>query len=940
MTTAGRAPPGCPPARIITHTLALAPGTRVGPYEIVSPIGAGGMGEVYRARDTKLNRDVAIKVLPASFASDPDRLARFDREAQVLAALNHPNIAHLHGLEESGGVGALVMELVEGEDLSALIVRGPISLADAVPIAKQIADALEAAHELGIIHRDLKPANIKVRGDGMVKVLDFGLAKALDPAAASSPDAANSPTLSVRGTQMGMIIGTAAYMAPEQARGKVVDRRADIWAFGAVLYEMLSGQRAFKGDEISDILASVIKDDVDWQALPAEIPESIRRLLRRCLEKDPKRRLRDIGEARIALEDPASSVPAAGPEGPALRSASQTAPLWLRALPIAATAVVVGAVAVAAMWSLKPPPEAAPVVTRFPILLPDDQLVTRRRVGMLAVSPDGARVVYSANGQLYLRSMEDVEARPIPGTNDDAEMPFFSPDGQWVGYASLREGSIKKVAIRGGSPLTLCKVERSWSPRWEGDTIVFAGLAGIMRVSANGGEPELIAKTSESEVADGPQLLDEGRWLLFTLASFLSGAGRWDGAQIVVQSMASGERRVVARGGSAARFVPTGIGSRDRAQRGEGHLVYAVGNSLLAVPFDLTRLEAIGAPVPVVEQVARASLAAAQSGVAQYDVSSTGVLVYLPGTSGGSEPKALAYAGLDGKVETLPLPAQQYIHPRLSPDGTQLVVGTDDGRGADVWVYDLKAGGALRRLTFGGRNLFPIWTPDGHYITFQSDRDGDTAIFRQRADGGGGAERLTKPEAGVSHEPESWSPDGKTLSFNLINGTNQGVWTIATDPEAQPRTFVDTTGVEKHSSFSPDGRWLAYMASGRPGEISTFIQPFPPTGAKYEISAPGGRTPAWSPDGKQLFVHVVNTNRFFVVDIRTEQGLTFGTPVPLPIGGTIHPTSQRNYDVTPDGKRLIVVLPAEADGTDPTRSAEQQINVVLNWFEELRTRAR
>ena len=887
------------------------------------------MGQVYRARDTKLNRDVAIKVLPESFANDADRLARFEREAQVLASLNHPNIAHIHGLEESRGVGAIVMELVQGDDLSVLIARGPMPLADALPIAKQIADALEAAHEQGIIHRDLKPANIKIRSDGTVKVLDFGLAKALDPAATSSVEAVNSPTLSVRGTQMGLIIGTAAYMAPEQARGKPVDRRADIWAFGVVLYEMLSGRRAFEGEDISVTLASVIKEDVSWPSLPADLPEPLRRLLRRCLEKDPRRRLRDIGEARLVLEDPASSAPVTSAPAAATVASRDAAPLWQRAMPIIATAVIVGAAASVVAWILWPPlPPATAVVTRFPIVLSDEQVITQQNVSVVAVSPDGARIVYAVNRQLYVRSMGDVEARPIPGTNVNAGSPFFSPDGQWVGFFSYGDSLLRKIAIGGGSPVTLCKVDAPWGATWHGDTIfVASGTHGLMRVSANGGEPEVVVKIGPGEAAEGPQVLDDGRLLLYSLTTG-SGVDRWDKAQIIVQSMASGERHIVVRGGSAARYLAT----PDLPGRGGGHLVYAVGNSLLAAPFDATRLELRGPPVPIVEPVTRSANSALQSGVAQYAVSATGMLAYLPGRSSGSSlPKALAFAGRDGKIQTLGLPSQPYIHPRLSPDGRQLVVGTDDGKDANVWIYDLKSGGSLRRLTFGGRNQYPIWTRDGRFITFQSDRDGDDAIFRQPADGSGPAERLTRPEAGVGHQPESWSPDGKTLSMNVIISTNQSVWTIATDSGAKPAAFADTLAVEKHSSFSPDGRWVAYMATTEGGS-DIYIQPFPPTGAKYQVST-GGRTPVWSPDGKQLFFHAIAPNRFAVVGIRADQGLTWGTPVPLPIDDAIHPLTQRNYDVTPDGKQLLIVLPAQ---TTTGRRAPVQINVVLNWYEELK----
>ncbi len=893
------------------------------------------MGQVYRARDTKLNRDVAIKVLPESFANDADRLARFEREAQILASLNHPNIAHIHGLEESSGVGALVMELVQGDDLSVLIGRGPMPLADVLSIARQIADALEAAHEQGIIHRDLKPANIKVRADGAVKVLDFGLAKALDPASSSSPEAMNSPTLSVRATQMGMIIGTAAYMAPEQARGRVVDRRADIWAFGVVVYEMLSGQRAFKGEDISETLASVIKDEVSWPALPADLPDPIRRLVRRCLEKDPKRRLRDIGEARLILDDPASSELASS--GPAVVTAASGAPasLWRRAIPIAATAAIVAIAASVLTWSFRPmPPTAAAVVTRFPIVLPDDQVPTQQNVQVLAVSPDGARIVYAVNRQLYLRSMGDVEAKPIPGTNVNAGSPFFSPDGQWVGFFSYGDSLLRKIGIGGGSPVTLCKVDEPWGATWHGDTIfVASGTHGLMRVSANGGEPEVVVKIGPGEAASVPQVLDDGRQLLYALASG-AGTDRWDNAQIIVQSLTSGERHMVVRGGSAPRYLAT---TTDPAGR-SGHLVYAVGNSLLAAPFDATRLELRGAPLPIVEPVTRSANSALQSGVAQYAISETGTLAYLPGRSSGSSvPKVLALAGRDGKIQTLALPRQPYIHPRLSRDGRQLAVGIDDGKEANVWVYDFKSGGSLRRLTFGGRNQFPIWTRDGRFITFQSDRDGDDAIFRQPADGSGPAERLTRPEAGVGHQPESWSPDGKTLSMNVLSSTNQSIWTIATDSGARLTPYVDTLAVEKHSSFSPDGRWVAYMATTE-GRSDIYIQPFPPTGAKYQVST-GARTPAWSPDGKQLFFHEIALNRFVVVDIRAEQGLKLGTPVPLPIEDAVHPLSQRNYDVTPDGKQLLIVLPPQTAQNANGRRASVQFNIVLNWFEELRARA-
>jgi Tol biopolymer transport system component len=919
-------------------------GKTIGPYQILGELGRGGMGEVYRATDTKLDRAVAIKVLPEALARDADRVARFTREARTLAALNHPNIAQVFGVEEQGTTRALVMELVEGDDLAQIISRGPIAWADALPIAKQIAEALEAAHEQGIIHRDLKPANIKVRADGMVKVLDFGLAKALDPAGTSNADAMNSPTLtSPAMTAMGVILGTAAYMAPEQARGKSVDKRADVWAFGCVLYEMLTGERAFKGEDISVTLASVIKDDVNLQAPPAGVPAPVRHLLRRCLEKDPRRRLRDIGEARLLLEDPASVVPASGADGAARASSTGAVrPLWRRAMPLAATALGVCAIAGVLFWIFQPPPPPDPIVTRFPIVLPADQVITRPNSVAIAVSPDGKRIVYVANRQLYLREMADAQARPIPGTGVDPAGPFFSPDGQWVVFVSVRDSLLQKIAITGGSLVTLCKVEAMFGASWAGDGIVFATSSGIMRVSENGGEPEALVKISEGETAFGPQMLDESR-LIFTLANGAA-LSRWDTAQIVSQSLTTGERRVLVRGGSHARFVRTALSSASGADPRRGHLVYAVGNALRAVPFDLVRLEVLGTAAPVVDEVARVQNPALMSGVAQYDVSATGMLAYVQGFStDASEPKSLAFVGLDGKARPIAVPALPYIHPRLSPDGRRLAVATDDGKNADVWVYDLVAGGALRRLTFGGRNLFPIWTRDSRFVTYQSDRESDWAVFRQLADGSGPAERLTKPEAGVRHEPESWSADGKTLTVNLLRGGNQGIWLFPVNPQGAPQALVDTESTEKHSTFSPDGRWLAYMATGRAsgGSTEVFIQPFPLTGAKYLVSTSGpGRTPAWSSDGKRLFFHSPASNQLLMVDIRAEQGLTFSAAAALPIEGTIHPTQQRNYDVTADGKQLVVVLPVPDAKKAEARDASQQINVVLNWFEELRTRAR
>jgi len=921
----------------------LTSGSRVGSYEVIAILGAGGMGEVYRARDTRLGRDVALKVLPDAFAADVERLARFQREAQLLASLSHQNIGAIHGLEETPSTGsgqatvrALVLELIEGETLADRIRRGPLSVDEALGVARQIADALEAAHERGVIHRDLKPANVKITPDGKVKVLDFGLAKALDTSP-SSPHMSHSPTLSLAGTVAGMVLGTAAYMSPEQAKGLPADQRSDVFSFGCVLYEMLVGRQAFQADTAAESLAAVLMRSPDLQALPATVPPRLRALVHRCLEKDPKRRWQAVGDLRYELEAIAVDPNATTVVAPAAAPVATTTPGWRRAFPALLAAAVAGILAsLITWWSVAD--RARPLgVTRFSLAVDDAPASVRRAgLGLLAISPDGAKVVYAAGGQLYVRSMADMESRPIPGTNVDAIGPFFSPDGQWIAFFSIQDLTLKKIAATGGAPLTLCKTNDTLGGgSWEGNAIAFVQVGkGVMRVSADGGEPEVIAAAAANELVYGPQLVDGGRTVLFSVTSE-SGVDRWDKAQVVAQTVGSADRKVVLRGGSAARYVST------------GHLLYALGGTLLAIPFDLAKRETRGGPVPVVEGVGRAPNPAVQTGVAHFEISANGTLVYLPGTApAAAAPKTLAFVDRSGKVERLPLPPQPYVHPRLSPNGALLAVGTDDGKDANVWIYDLKTHGSPRRLTFGGRNLFPIWSRDSRFVTFQSDRERDLAIFSQPADGSGAPERVTKPEPGTQHEAESWSPDGKTLSLDVWHGVNQGVWVQSVDGDRKLQMLVDEPDVtEKHSAFSPDGKWLAYMATRTQSSVGgggggVFVEPYPPTGAKYQVSAGGARTPAWSLDGRELFYHDVNANRIVVVEVRTQPSVTFGTPVAIPVDGTVHPIAQRNYDVTADGKQLIVVLPAptSGSGTAAQRASASQVNVVLHWFEELKAR--
>jgi Tol biopolymer transport system component len=909
--------------------LALAPGTRLGVYEVTAPIGEGGMGQVYRAHDTKLNRDVALKLLPDAFAGDPDRLARFTREAQTLASLNHPHIAAIYGIEESDGIRALVMELVEGEDLSQHIARGAIPLAEALPIATQITEALEAAHEQGIIHRDLKPANVKVRGDGTVKVLDFGLAKALEPTGAASSNVSQSPTITTPAmTQAGMILGTAAYMSPEQAKGRAADKRSDVWAFGVVLYEMLTGQRAFKGEDVSDTLAFILTREPDWAMLPADTPPLIRRLLRRCLQKDRRRRLADAADARLEIEE-ASTVPAAA-DGAATPLEAAPRPLWRSAVPVVITAVVVFALTAGAMWRLRPSVPAP--VTRFAIALPDGQQLTPIGRG-IAMSPAGTHIVYIANRRLYLRSLSDLEVRPITGVDNAGGTPgnpVFSPDGRSIAYAE--GGTIKRIALSGGAAVTVCEADTPAGMSWNGDTIFFGqGSKGIMRVSANGGKPETVASVKTGELAHGPQLLPDGQTLLFTLATGTN-KDRWDKARIVAESLTSHERKTLIDGGSDARYLPT------------GHLVYALSGVVFALPFDVKRITSSGGAVPIVEGVRRAS-AAANTGSAQFGISDTGSLVYIPGpVSTASGQVSVGLFDRKGGSELLKIQPGAYQLPRMSPDGKRVAFGSDDGKEASIWIYELSGTSSAQRLTFEGQghNRFPAWSADGQRVAFQSDREGDLGIFWQRADGTGTAERLTKADEGVSHIPESWNRDGEHLLYNAGKAGANSLWVFSLKDRTAAR-FDEVESLARTLTgavFSPDGRWVAYASQqGRPLS-AVYVQPFPPTGAtKYQISknADDGHHPMWSPDGAELLFTRSLGAPMAAVRITTQPSFAVGEAMPVsrPFQ-TAAPFSERPYDISRDGQHFLGLI--DAAQTQSGAPAAQQIQVVLNWFTELQQR--
>jgi len=897
--------------------VALAPGTRLGAYEILTLIGSGGMGEVYRATDTKLHRDVAIKVLPSDVAADPDRLARFEREAQVLASLNHPNIAHIHGVDESAGVPALIMELVEGPTLADRIARGPIPLDEALPIAKQIAEALEAAHEQGIIHRDLKPANIKLRPDGTVKVLDFGLAKAFDPTTTSGGLATLSPTLSIHATQAGIVLGTAAYMAPEQVRGTAVDKRADIWAFGVVLFEMLVGRRLFEGVTISDTLASVLREPIAIDALLPSIPERLQRVLRRCLERDPKQRLRDIGDARIDLTElfvGASDTAGERPAAPPVAAGS-----GLRTTLVASAAAMAGAaVAAAIVWSAMRARPVPPRPLHFALATPDGLAPGPDRSIVLA--PDGAHVVSvngsssAGGGQLMVRGLDELEPRPIKGVLT-ARAPFISPDSHWIGY--FDQGELKKVPMSGGPPLVICRVSggtrgSTWGPD---GTIVYATndtSTGLMSVPAGGGEPTILTRP---DPAHGeldhlfPSFLPGGRAVLFTIAT----SGSADNGLIAALDLKSGQRKTLVRGGSFAEYSPT------------GHLLYASGGSMRAVRFDVDRLEVSNDPVVVIDHVQ-----SRPSGAAQFSIAPTGALAYaVGGADAGFDARTLVWVDRAGREQPLNAPPRAYLHPRLSPDGARIAVSIVD-QDQDIYIFDISRQ-MLTPLTFGpASEQYPVWTPDGRRVLFRSDRSGIPNLFWQSPDGTGRVEQLTSYTAQLI-VPTAITPDGTTVVVQA--GTHLGIIRIGDAQKITP--ILESPGIQSHATLSPDGRWLAYNST-ESGTPQNFVRPFPNVeGGRWQVSVESGVKPTWARNGQEIFYLGTVSGSMMTVPVHTAGGFTYDRPTKLFDGRPYYAApAGRTYDVALDGKRFLMI---KTPVTEPS-APQAQVVMVLNWFEELKAR--
>ena len=891
--------------------MALATATRIGPYEVIAQIGAGGMGEVYRARDAKLNRDVALKILPEAFTLDGDRIARFRREAQVLASLNHPNIAQIYGFEDSGSTHALVLELVEGPTLADRIAKGPILLDEALPIAKQIAEALEAAHEQGIIHRDLKPANIKLRDDGTVKVLDFGLAKAMEPVSSINPTLSVSPTITTPAqmTGVGMILGTAAYMSPEQAKGRPADKRSDVWAFGCVLYEMLTGKRAFDGEDVSDTLATVLKSEPVWNALPSGTPVVMRTILQGCLDKARKSRMPDISVVRYLLDGgivpPASSSAVNG-----TATGRRTVVVWRLTAALLTVAMVAGA---AGVYLRRSP---VPVITRFFVVAPDKQTFrTGQSVAASAViSPDGRRLAFTAQDPagktaLWVRPMDSLIAQPLVGTAD-AQFPFWSPDSRFIGFFAA--GRLLKIDVGGGPPQTICTCDgrsASWS---RAGTIAMAGGfgSGLLSVSAAGGVPTPLTRLAANDrTHQAPFFLPDSRHLLYysvTTSSPLNG--------LYMFSLETGE--------SKRLIASTTGGIYDPASRS---LLFVREGTLLAQPFSEKTLTVSDEAVPIAEHVESGTL-----GFAGFSVSETGTLVYGVGSLGAAGLQ-MVWVDRQGKVIEPAGPEGNYRGLDLAVDGKRIAAHRHDGDGGDVWITDL-ARGTTSRFTFDASqdNSSPIWSPDGTRVAFGALRGGKWGLYVKTEDGAGGDERLI--ESDIQILPMSWTPDGRSVVYQ-VNKPNSGrdVFSVEVSGDRKPVPVLNSPFNQSHPQVSPDGKWVAYH-SNETSRNEIYVRPFPSGAGKWQVSAGGGEFARWRSDGRELFYMSANTRgKMMAVNVRSG-GSRFASDAPRALFDTgyvnlPHTGNYHTYAVSRDGQRFLIPRPPASAVAD----AAPLVAVVLNW---------
>jgi serine/threonine-protein kinase len=895
--------------------MALNIGTQLGSYEITALLGKGGMGEVYRARDTKLKREVAIKILPEEFLRDGDRSSRFQGEAEVLASLNHPNIGAIYDLEEANGSRFLVLELVEGETLAERIARGPIPVADALELAKQICEALEAAHERGIIHRDLKPANVKITPDGKVKVLDFGLAKVME-SAPTNATLSNSPTM-LSGTMGGMILGTAAYMSPEQAKGHAADQRSDIFALGCVLYETLTGCQAFHGDDVSEVLAAVLKSEPDFNLVPRGLNSRFYELLRRCLDKNSKHRWHCVGDLRTEIE----SVLSKPRETPVTGRRSRWVPWAVAAL------ALIGAGTIA--WLLWPTPANRAAIRLSADLGVNAELYTPLGSSVL-LSPDGKLLAFVASTgndprRIYVRQLDELRASPLAGT-EGARSPFFSPEGQRIAF--FADGKLKKISIRGGdAPTTLCDAPNDRGGSWgEDGFIVFTPFpnSGLLRVSSSGGTPQSLTKLSAGELTHRwPQVIQGGRAVLYTASTSPTD---YSEAGLVVESIPGGKRKVIHHGGSYGRYLPS------------GHLVYVQQSTLFAAPFDIKRLELTAEPSPIVEGV---QWSPALSGGVNFGFSTTGSVAYVPAAAQGRY--SLVWMTPDGKTEPLRSTPALYEDVRVSPDGKRVAISLAQDQ-FDIWVYDLQRETTSRLTSGPSQKRFPNWTPDGKHITFAASQDRAFNIYWQPADGSGEPQRLT--ESKINQVPTSWHPSGRFLAFDENNERgNTDVWILPMDGNdtsgwkpGKPTVLLGSPFNERYAAFSPDGHWIAYQSNeAGMGMPEIYVQPFPGPGAKFPISTTGGSHPTWSPKTKELFYRAAD-QKIMVVSysivgdsFRAGKARLWSESI---VADSVGGQNTFPFDIDPNGQRFAVI---KSDSKPENKF--DKIVFVFNFFDELRRMA-
>ena len=906
----------------------LSPGDRLGPYEIVAPIGAGGMGEVYKARDTRLDRIVAIKVLSAALATDREFRERFDREAKSISSLNHPNICTLYDVGHDQGHEFLVLEFLEGETLAARIAKGPLPLPEALKIAVEISSALDKAHRQGIVHRDLKPGNVMLTRAG-AKLLDFGLAT--KNAALAGVPASELPTGVAPLTARGTILGTFQYMAPEQIEGEPADPRTDIFAFGAVLYETITGRKAFTGKSQVSLLGTILKEDpTPVSELQPMTPPALGRVIRTCLRKDRDDRFQSAHDLWLQLQWVEEGGSAAGLPAPVVvHRKRRERSIWI------AAGVAFAAVAFGGAWWLKPAPPVTHVVTRFQYTLPEGQNFTRPGRHDVAFSPDGARLAYVANQQLYLRAMDQLEAQPVRGTNEDPMEPVFSPDGQWLAYFTPVGGAgtnaggsawvLKKIAVAGGAPVTLGTLAAApYGATWRNGTIAFGmnagNVAGVQTVPDSGGAPQTIVTVDpKKERVMHPQLLVDGTHLLFVSAPLVSTTVTE--GQIVVQTLDGKDRRTLVNGGTDPRVLPA------------GQLVYIHDGTLLAVPFDNKRLTVTGGPVPILEGVVETRT----TGTGQFAISSEGTLAFRPGTAPAAPPSTLIWVDRQGHEQPISAKPRAYAYPRLSPDGAKIAVGSTDEEN-DIWVFDL-AKETLTRLTFGPAfEIHPAWTLDNKDVLFSSNPSGNLAtvpmdILRKAADGTGATEALTHGLEGGY--PMGISPDGKSLVFRRPN-PSFGLYVLPLEPKGDAHALIaDPNFSVLNGEISPDGRWIAYDSteSGRP---EVYVRPFPAVDSgRWQISAEGGSMPLWARSGREIFF-LNAANRMIAVSVPAGPSFTYGKPEALfdftPYFNAV--STGRMFDISPDGKRFLTAKPV---GSGPA-AARPSIVVVSHWFDEVKAR--